>query len=114
MSVAVLNYEAPYILAEHHATNSNSFRPSSHSQFYPTRAPFANGTRRVARIHTASTASGSSGTLRPHQEVFSVDANGSRRVGAAVWMLEWTRPVRVFIDRLRKTFAGTKSALAIG
>ena len=25
--------------------------------------------RRVARVHTASTASGSSGTLRPHQEV---------------------------------------------
>ena len=46
--------------------------------------PFANGSRRVARVHTASTASGSSGTLRPHQEVFAVDANGSRRVGSAV------------------------------
>ena len=43
--------------------------------------PFANGTRRVARVHTAS---GSSGTLRPHRKVFSVDANGTRRVGAAV------------------------------
>ena len=45
----------------------------------------ANRSRRVragfARIHTASTASGSSGTLRPHREVFSVDANGTRRVG---------------------------------
>ena len=40
--------------------------------------------RRVARVHTASTASGSSGTLRPHQEVFAVDANGSRRLGSAV------------------------------
>ena len=40
--------------------------------------------RRVARVHTASTASGSSGTLRPHREVFSVDANGTRRVGAVV------------------------------
>ena len=47
--------------------------------------PDANGTRRVARVHTASTASGSSGTrLRPHREVFSVDANGTRRVGAAM------------------------------
>ena len=59
-------------------------RPCSHSQFYPTRETFANGTRRVARVHTASTASGSSGTLRPHQEVFAVDTNGTRRVGAAV------------------------------
>ena len=59
-------------------------RPCSHSQFYPTRVPFANCSRRVARVHTASTASGSSGTLRPHQEVFAVDANGTRRVGAAV------------------------------
>ena len=58
--------------------------PYSHCKFYPTRVPFANGTRRVARVHTASTASGSSGTLRPHREVFSVDANGTRRVGAAV------------------------------
>ena len=31
-----------------------------------------------------STASGSSGTLRPHQDVFAVDANGSRRFGSAV------------------------------
>ena len=53
-------------------------------EFYPTREPFANGTRRVARVHTASTASGSSGTLRPYQEVFAVDANGTRRVGSAV------------------------------
>ena len=59
-------------------------RPCSHLYFYPTRVPFANGTRRVARVHTASTASGSSGTLRPHREVFSVDANGTRRVRAAV------------------------------
>ena len=66
-------------------------RPCTHWHFYPTRVPFANGSRRVARVHTASTASGSSGTLRPHQEVFAVDANGSRRVGSAVWMLEWTR-----------------------
>ena len=44
----------------------------------------ANLSRTVARVHSASTASGSSGTLRPHQEVFAVDANGSRRVGAAV------------------------------
>ena len=35
-------------------------------------------------LHIASTASGSSGTLRPHQDVFAVDANGSRRLGAAV------------------------------
>ena len=40
----------------------------------------------VACVHTTSTALGSSGTLRPHQEVFSVDANGTRRV---------TRTVRV-------------------
>ena len=46
--------------------------------------PVANGTRPVACVHTASTASGSSGTLRPHQEVFVVDVNGTRRVGAAV------------------------------
>ena len=64
-------------------------RPRSHSQFYPT--------RRVARVHTASTASGSSGTLRPDQ-VFAVDANGTRRVGAAVWMLEWTRRQRMSAD----------------
>ena len=56
----------------------------SHSHFYTTRVPVANGTRRVARVHTASTASASSGTLRPHQELFAVDANGTRRVGAAV------------------------------
>ena len=61
-----------------------SLRPCSYPQFYPTREPFANGTRRVARVHTESTASGSSGTLRPHQEVFAVDANGTGRVGAAV------------------------------
>ena len=69
-----------------HYDNSGvrELRPCSHSQFYPTREPFANGTRRVARVHTASTASGSSGTLRPHQEVFAVDANSTRRVGAAV------------------------------
>ena len=72
-----------------------TIRPCSHwRQFYPTREPLANGTRRVARVHTASTVSGSSGTLRPHQEVFAVDANGTRRVGAAVWMLEWSRRVR--------------------
>ena len=58
--------------------------PCSHWQFYQTRVPFANGSRRVARVHSASTASGSSGTLRPHHEVFAVDANGTRRVGAAV------------------------------
>ena len=52
-------------------------RPCSHSQFYPTCEPFANGTRRVAHVHTAS---GSSGTLRPHQEVFAVDANGTHRL----------------------------------
>ena len=40
----------------------SGFRPCSHSQFYPTNEPFANGTRPV---HTASTASGSSGTLKP-------------------------------------------------
>ena len=51
---------------------------------FPMREPFANGTRWVARVHTASTASGSSGTLRPHREVFAVDANGTRRAGAAV------------------------------
>ena len=56
----------------------------THWQFYTTRVPFANGSRRVARVHTASTASGSSGTLRPHQDVFAVDANGSRRLGSAV------------------------------
>ena len=56
-------------------------RPCSRSQFYPTREPFANGTRRFARVLTASTASGSSGTLRPQQEVFAVDANGTRWVG---------------------------------
>ena len=55
--------------------------PCSHSQFYPTREPFANGTRRVARVHTAS---GSSDILRLHQEVFAAEANGTRRVGAAV------------------------------
>ena len=59
-------------------------RPCSHSQFYPTRVPFANGTRRVARVHTAFTASGSSGTLIPNQEVFALDANDTRRAGAAV------------------------------
>ena len=41
-------------------------------------------TRRVARVHAASTASGSPGTLTPRQDVFAVDANGTRRVGAAV------------------------------
>ena len=59
-------------------------RPCTHWQFYPTRVPFANGSRRVARVHTASTASGSSGALRPHQDVFAVDANGTRRLGSAV------------------------------
>ena len=59
-------------------------RPRTHWQFYPSREPFANGSRRVARVHTASTASGSSGTLRPHQDVFAVDANGSRRLVSAV------------------------------
>ena len=59
-------------------------RPRTHWQFYSTREPFANGSRRVARVHTASTASGSSGTLRPYQDVFAVDANGSRRLGSAV------------------------------
>ena len=34
------------------------------------------------------------GTLRPHREVFSVDANGTRRVGDALWMLEWTHRVQ--------------------
>ena len=53
-------------------------------QFYPTRVPVANGRRRVARVHTACTASGSSGTLRPHRGAFSVNANGTSRVGAAV------------------------------
>ena len=57
-----------------------SLRPCSHSKFNPTRVPFANGTRRVTRVHTASTSSGSSGTLRPHQELFAVDANGTRTV----------------------------------
>ena len=71
-----------------------TLRPCSHWQFYPTRAPFANGTRRVARVHSASTVSGSSGTLRSRREVFSVDANGARRVGAVVSMRELTRPVR--------------------
>ena len=46
------------------------------------RVPFTNSMRPVARVHTASNASGSSGTLRPHREVFSVDANGS--VGLAL------------------------------
>ena len=69
-------------------------RPCLHSQLYRTRISFANNTRRVGRIHTASTAPDSSGTLRSHQEVFSVDVNGTRRVGAAVWMLEWMRRVR--------------------
>ena len=36
--------------------------------------PNVNGTRRIARVHTAS---GSSSTLRPHREVFSVDASGT-------------------------------------
>ena len=52
---------------------SYGLRPCSHTQFYPTRVPFANGTRHFAREHTASTASGSSGTLRPNQEVFAVN-----------------------------------------
>ena len=65
--------------------NSNPpIRPCTHRQFYSTRVPFANVSRRVARVPTASTASGSSGTLRPHQDVFAVDANGSRRLGSAV------------------------------
>ena len=59
-------------------------RVHTRTKLYPTRVPFANGSRRLARVHTASTASGSSGTLRPHQEVFAVDANGTRRVCAAV------------------------------
>ena len=68
-----------------------------HTDNFTRRVPFPNGTRRVASVHTASTAStapGSSDTLRPHREVFSVDANSTRRVGAAVWMIEWTRRVR--------------------
>ena len=60
------------------------FRPCSHLSFYPTRLPFANGTRQVARVHTAPTASGSSGTLIPRRKIFSVYSNGTRRVGAAV------------------------------
>ena len=75
-------------------SHARKLRPRTHWQFYPTRVPFANGSRRVARVHTASTASGWSGTLRPHQDVFAVDANGSRRLGSAVWMLEWTRRAR--------------------
>ena len=67
-----------FLQSLHHS--SDSVRPRTHWQFYPTREPFASGSRRVARIHTASTASGSSGTLRPHQDVFAVDANGSRRL----------------------------------
>ena len=62
----------------------SGLRPHTHWQFYPTREPFANGSRRVARVHTASTASGSSGTLRPHQDVFAVDADGSRLLVSAV------------------------------
>ena len=75
------------------SASSAFLRPCTHWQFYPTRVPFANGSRQVARVHTAS---GSSGTLRPHQDVFAVvavDANVSRRLGSAVWMLEWTRRV---------------------
>ena len=40
--------------------------------------------RTVRERFAASTASGSSGTLRPHQDVFAVDVNGSRRLGSAV------------------------------
>ena len=61
-----------------------------HTCNFTRREPFANGRLRVACVHTAS---GSSGTLRPHRKVFSVDADGTRRVGAAVWMLEWTHRV---------------------
>ena len=99
-----------YMLAIQNFVNSREctviYRPCTHWQFYPTRVPFANGSRQVARVHTASTASGSSGKLRPHQEVFAVDANGSRRVGSAVWMLEWTRRTR----RTRRVGSGAPSA----
>ena len=53
--LAVVNYAA------------DNNRPCSHCQFYPTRVPFANSTRSVVRVHTASTASGSSSTRRPHR-----------------------------------------------
>ena len=54
-------------------------RPCSHSQFYPTREPFANGTRRVARVHT----------LRPLRPVRPVHSDHIRRCS------QWTRTVRV-------------------
>ena len=61
-------------------------------------------------VHTASTASGSSGTLRPHQEVFSVYANSTQfecssgRVGydsdapsAHVCRLTYFYPLHTFV-----------------
>ena len=69
--------------AGHSLWRCRGHRPCSHCQFYPTPVPFANDTR---PLHTASTASGSSGAIRPHRVVFPVDANGrpTRRLRAAV------------------------------
>ena len=44
------------------------------------RERFASGYPCTHGVHCA----GSSGTLRPHPDVFAVDANGSRRLGSAV------------------------------
>ena len=55
-----------------------------HTRNFTRRANCSRTVRVGLTVYTASTASGSSGTLRPHQEVFVVDANGTRQVGAAV------------------------------
>ena len=57
---------------------------------FPTREPFANGTRRVARVHTASTASGSSGTRRP--------ASGGVRSGRERFAAGWLCSVNARVD----------------
>ena len=54
-------------------------RPRTHWQFYPTREPFANGSRRVARVHT----------LRPLRRVRPVHSDHIRMCS------QWTRTVRV-------------------
>ena len=83
--------EAPGHVPSVPSPKSGTVRPCSHLSFYPTRVPFANGTRRVVRVHTASTASGSSGTLRPHRQWRIV---GSRGPGArnSVWPSAMVRP----------------------
>ncbi len=64
-----------------------TLRPCAHWQFYLMCAPFAICTRPTASVHSASEASGASGTLGPHREVFAVGLH-------AFWTRESTSPIR--------------------